>query len=102
MIVLASNTDHNMIYEALGEHTEMHPIGTGQREIRIHNARLTKDDIRMKLARANADCVAGGQPSPFIALIHGYNERPTWLVPRRPLEQVRTTHHTRHKASIAA
>ena len=77
VIVLASNTDHNMLYETLGEHTEMQPIGKGQREIRIHNAWLTRDEIRMKLARANTDCAAGGQPSPFIAMLHGYNERPT-------------------------
>ena len=105
VIVLANNTDHNVIYEALGEHTAMQPVGKSQREIRTHNAWLTKAEIRMALAQTNTDCVAGGQPSPFLAILDGFNERPTWLVPRRPLEQVLYAHHahlTRLRATRAA
>ena len=97
MIVLAINTDHNVIYEALGEHTAMQPVGKGEREIRIHNAWLTRVEIKMKLAQANADCLTAGQPRPFIALLHGYNEKPTWLVPRRPLGPTHAS-HTPHRA----
>jgi len=97
VIVLAINTDHNVIYETLGEHTAMHPVGKGEREIRIHNAWLTKVEIRMKLAQVNLDCQAAGQPRPFQALLHGYNEKPTWLVPRRPLEPTHSS-HTPHRA----
>ena len=97
VIILANNTDHNVIYEALGAHTAMQPIGKGQREIRIHNAWLTKVEIRMRLAQVNADCVASGQPRPFLALHHGYGEKPTWLVARRAL-QPHPASHTPRKA----